>query len=1361
MNGRILRFLTVLAIIFQMFHLQGTASANSVSDKTSVTLSQGESYIFYNDGTSSKQISTDASTAKNQLFDYATYKEDGNGYGQGMNSAADPYIPSGGVMIVTVVSSNPVTFTYSGDVSGDATSEPALYKETLYKGESYTFSHNNATAASIQNDASASKKFDYATYKEDGSLFNKGVAVSSEPSIPAGGQITVTVVTDSPVTFAGYNHLFFGYISNDPALMRITLKKGESYTFTNIGKKYRSLMNDASFRNQKLFDYAIYDRHGFGYGHRMNSQWDPNIPPGGRLVATVSSDTPVTFIYHMEFNVEPSENPALLRQTVGKSETYSFINYGPRSFSLRNDIATSGKKYDYAIYSEDGTLKSKRANASAQPFIPAGGRMVVTPLSDEPITFGGYYEFLYADASENPALVRKTLQKGESFSLTNLASYNKQVMTDASAREKKYIDYATYNREGNGHVQFMSSVADPYVPVGGRVVITVVSDNPVTLIYNEKDFEASMSENPALLVKTVTKGESYTFTSRGRVQEVLKNNASATRKFDYNIFDANGTLESKGINHMAETGVPAGGRIVVSNPYDEPITFFGYFDLFVGDGSSGGVTNETEILNGESYVFINTGTKIKQIVNNASMDEKNKFFDYAVYNRDGSGFAQDHDAASSIQIPAGGKAVVSVTSDQSVVFRYDNEIKVEHSQKPALFKKTLEKGNSHLIFNVGTVSDEFLQNSGTPARKYEYVLYKKDGSVDRNETVTATKLLVPLGGKALVTTLSEQPITFWGYYELFTGEDGTGTKSKEVIIYSGESYVFKNRASTTKQLRHDGQVGNSNKHFDFAAYNRDGSGHEQKLNTREVPNITGGGRVIVTVLSASPVTFYYDNDIDVEKSSNPALLKQNVDPSASYSFTNIGMTSEILQNNVTYPDKFDYAIYQENGTVVKQETGSVDKPAIPAKGKMVVTNTSGSPQLFWGYFEFFIGNDSNGTPGNGKQVVRQGENYVFINKATTSKVVKNNGSSTSMDKLFDYAVYRQNGSGESSNISSVDTPTIPVGGRMVVTVVSEAPVTFTFDKEIEVKPASTPALVKKTLRNKDKSYLFTNIGNSDEKLQTDAWMGRNYDFILYKSDGSVDKRQSNTVEKPLVPKGQRIAVIGNSDSVINFWGHYELFTVKDNDLSGKKTVYPWESYVFINNGTAPKQLPNNASLADDRFFDLAVYNKNGTGYTQKMRAVEAPYVPSGGQAVVSVISNNPVTFTYDNDFIVEESRSPALLRSTVSNGNSYSFLNIGTTSAAIKTDIGTSKKFEYTIFKADGSVLKKGIGTTEEPLVPAGGKLIVTNISTEDVTFGGFYKLFTGMIPEPEADSTIYPAINKIFGPVFEEKVKAVQSGKQ
>ncbi|WP_432774745.1 hypothetical protein AAFJ72_16245 [Brevibacillus gelatini] len=1359
MNSIILRFFIVLAFILQLFNIQEIASANTVSDKTSVTLNQGESYIFYNDGTTLKQISTDASTANNRLFDYATYKEDGNGYGQGMNSAADPYIPSGGVMVVTVVSSNPVTFTYSGDVIGDVTSEPALYKQTLYKGESYTFSHNNAVSASIQNDASASKKFDYATYKEDGSLAGKGVAVSSEPSIPAGGQITVTVVTDSPVTFGGYNQLFFGYISNDPALMRITLKKGESYTFTNIGKRYRSLMNDASFKQQKLFDYAIYDQKGFGYGHRMNSQWDPNVPPGGRLVATVTTDTPVTFIYHMEFNAEPSENPALLRQVVSKDETYSFTNYGPRSFSLRNDIATSGKKYDYANYYADGTLRNKRANTSAQPFIPAGGRIVVTSISDEPITFGGYYEFLYADPSDNPALTRKTLQKGESYSLVNISSTNKQVMTDASTREKKYIDFATYNQEGNGHVQFMNSVADPYVPPGGRIVVTVVSDNPVTLIYNENDFEAATSENPALLIKTVAKGQSYTFTSRGRVKEVLKNNASSKRKFDYNIYDASGVLESTGINHMAETGVPPGGRIVVSNPYDEPITFFGYYDLFVGDGNSDGVTNETEVLKGESYVFINVGTKTKQLVNDATMDEKNKYFDYAVYKRDGSGFAQDLNASSSIQIPAGGKAVVSVTSDHSVIFRYDTEIKAEHSQKPALFKKSLDKGNSYIISNMGTISDEFLQNSGTTARKYEYVAYKADGSIVGQDTVIAEKLLVPSRGKVLVTTVSERPITFWGYYDLFVGEDGTGPKSKEIIIYNGESYVFKNRASATKELRHDGQHENSGKYFDFAAYNRDGSGYKQVLNTREVPSIPGGGRVVVTVLSPSPVTFQYDNDIDVEPSRNPALLKQYVNPAASYAFKNIGATNEMMQNSVVYPDKFDYIIYQENGTIVIQGSSSTAKPTIPPKGKMVVTNTSGSPQLFWGYYDFFMADDLTNPPSKGKQVVRQGESYVFINKATISKIVTNNGSSTSNDKLFDYAVYKQNGAGESSNINSTDTPLIPVGGRMVVTVVSESPVTFTYDEEIEVRPSATPALVKKTLR-KDKSYLFTNIGNSDERLQTDAWMGRNYDYVLYKTDGTVEKRESNTVEKPLVSPGKRIAVIGTSDSIINFWGHYELFTVKENELLGKKTVYPWESYVFINNGNAPKQIPNNASLADDRFFDLAVYNKNGTGYFQKMRATEAPYVPIGGQAVVSVTSNNPVTFTYDNDFIVEESKNPALLRSTISTGNSYAYLNIGTASAAIKTDIAEGKRFEYTVYKADGSVLKKGIGTTEEPLVPAGGKLVVTNLAETDVTFGGFYKLFAGMIPEPENETTIYPAINKIFGPDFEEKVKAVQSNR-
>lgn len=95
----------------------------------SITLSKGESYKFTNIHTNATYIKSNATSTN--TYDYAIYLPDGSGYDYDTDSkSTSRSVRAGGHMVVTVTSSNPVTFTFTtSQVISEASTTPALVKK--------------------------------------------------------------------------------------------------------------------------------------------------------------------------------------------------------------------------------------------------------------------------------------------------------------------------------------------------------------------------------------------------------------------------------------------------------------------------------------------------------------------------------------------------------------------------------------------------------------------------------------------------------------------------------------------------------------------------------------------------------------------------------------------------------------------------------------------------------------------------------------------------------------------------------------------------------------------------------------------------------------------------------------------------------------------------------------------------------------------------------------------------------------------------------------------------------------------------------------------------------------------------------
>lgn len=749
-----------------------------------VTVSKDESYRIVNDGWTARSIQHDGSNADNRRFDYAKYKEDGTLSASALNSIAHPTLGAGEELIITGSSANAVTFGFPyGKYSIESSGEPAYARVTLNQGESYQFINVGTRLDTVESDGTSKDKLDYVVYLANGTEASRGSGTSTKPQIAVDRYAVITQVTANPVTYGAPYRNFIARPVGGDAISRVELEVGKSYIFHNNGTLMNPIYNN-SRKAGSLFDYAIYKPNGTVNSSGFNSQAGPMIPPSGYAIVTVIGPSPIIFDYTDDFSWEPSSDPAFLRVTLEKGESYAYTNISDHLRYIHSTTKSVKGRFDAVLYKADGTEQSRSNTGNPAFLVGEGKKAVVTVTTDTPITFGGIYRSFKASEEDGDELRETTLEPGDSYIFWNHDSQSNTLRRDKSSGNARF-DSASYRGLRLLTSDHFNNTVDPEIVAGGEAIVTNVSDRSITFRYSSK-IEAMLNAQAAFHRITLKRGESRKFINVSSIDKALDVISVSGMKWNYRNYRADGTVYSQASDTTQLPLVQAGGYAVVTTVSDMPVTYGAVLGIFDVEDAQAPTGSQVTIKQGETYVFHNTGAQASSLTTDAA--HESRVYDYVVYGTD-SGVNSKVDGAgmgaslAEISLGAGKTLVMTVTSPQAVTVHYSNDIKAEPGTEPALLKTTLSGGKQGGWINRGSEEAPVLTNAKIVGGTYQFTVTDQAGKVIR-EHKEATDREQQVSGKAnirLAVAAAAPAVTFGAPYRVFAVKNTEDSKLDELI----------------------------------------------------------------------------------------------------------------------------------------------------------------------------------------------------------------------------------------------------------------------------------------------------------------------------------------------------------------------------------------------------------------------------------------------------------------------------------------------------------------------------------------------------------------------------------------------------
>lgn len=734
-----------------------------------VTLSKGESYRFFNEGSQSRVLSAGTSTTQDKKIDYAVYKEDGSLVSSNFQTTGKPSVAGGNEVIITGAGSQPVSVGFPYEVyTGDWSDEPAYTRVTLNQGESYQFTNISSKSDALQSDGTSKDKHDYVVYLPDGTESTTGTNSTTKPTIAAGRTAVVTLVTSTPVTYGVPYRTFDVQKAGGDAITRVTVYPGESVIFRNNGSLANPIKNNASSANGAVFDYVLYTSEDIVHSDGFNKNINPIIRSKGYAIVSVAGQVPIEFSYTDDFSFEYSLEPSHHRVTLNQGESVTFWNYGKSQEYLDSDASSNNKSrlFDYVTYYPDGTERSTKKSTSTAPVVFYGNKAVITGVSSQPVTMGAIYTIFDVEDRPNEALSKITVEPGQSVKFHNGGSLWNPIRSNAKSVGSLY-DIVVYKTDGKAYSdKFNSNGSLANIPSGGEAIVTVVGSQPVLFEYTD-DFSAVDSREPAYLRVTLSKGESYAFTNIITDSKRIRSDASSNKQkiFDYTIYNADGTESSSRTAIAFDPLVLGSKKIVVTNIAEQPITFGGIYRVFRGEDDEVPLP-ETEITvkQGQGVIFTNPGSKTAQL---SRVGTTNSIVDFVVY--EGTNKYVYLTAASDLdtwEVPAGGTLVMNLISSDSITIQYHAPVTATPSQEPAIIKRSLEPNGKISFSNTSSYTAPIITTIGD-GLTYDYVIRNQNQGIVREGKNVSGSQHIPGNSEFEVHNVSSQTLNFIGPYRNF------------------------------------------------------------------------------------------------------------------------------------------------------------------------------------------------------------------------------------------------------------------------------------------------------------------------------------------------------------------------------------------------------------------------------------------------------------------------------------------------------------------------------------------------------------------------------------------------------------------
>lgn len=484
---------------------------------------------------------------------------------------------------------------------------------------------------------------------------------------------------------------------------------------------------------------------------------------------------------------------------------------------------------------------------------------------------------------------------------------------------------------------------------------------------------------------------------------------------------------------------------------------------------------------GQSFEFsskVSTGTSVIQ--------KGNGKFDVASYNSDGSvdsAYCMEETLA---YVPAGGRMVLTVPStSKALVFEYDSDRITMNSSSSQALKKIVIQPGANFEFRNKSTKNEYIRQYGKEV--YDYIEYDNVSKYAYSAVNTSGSMYLPSNGRSIVSVSKGSPaVTFYVANEHFNRYI-TATEVSEPGLYKldmkpGETYEFKNMSSEDKFLRTENM-----ELYDYIVYKEDGTPSYSDVSYYGGESIFAGNKLVLTLLPTSlKETFYmpYEDykSITVNKLSNEALYKIDIEPGQSYEFTNNG--SKEARIFASWHDYFETALYRKIGSPSIDDSNGGNQ-YLDVGERLIITVPDYSENI-----TFSVGYDTykNGLtikqstePALHKIVVFPGFSYEFKNIGKDYAYIRQSGT----DK-YGYELYSKSGSLIDSNSSYSGSQSVSDGWKLKISVPkSSNAVAFytgfeTFKKSFDpnIKPRLGVFSIKQLDQAKDKSEVLKVLENS-------------------------------------------------------------------------------------------------------------------------------------------------------------------------------------------------------------------------------------------------------------------------------------------
>lgn len=819
-------------------------------------------------------------------------------------------------------------------------------------------------------------------------------------------------------------------------------------------------------------------------------------------------------------------------------QSVQFTNDTNKLESIATDARTTNDiRYDYVAYNANGKVSADdMAHTSSANVYSKGGTTVITVDYASPLTVSFSPELSYT-YSPVPALLKKTLSKGESYLFSNQAYASRSIMSDATAANGKRYDYAVYKEDDTLEKSKLEASTKPSFSVGDTIVMTGASDEPVTVAVPYEGFFGYETDESAYDTVLLSQGESYIFTNVGAKLDRLEHSGTTKDKFDYVVYNEDGTETSRGTNTSTLPQVAVGRYAVLTLITENSLRVGGPYRTFMGENRRDDAITRITLSPGTSYQFTNQGTLTNPVYNNAR--KVGGRYDYTVYKADGSYSSQGFDAISTPRLPAGGFAVITVQGATDITFDYTDDFTAEPSSEPSHFRVTLSQGESYEFRNI-TTKLHTLRTNASIDNRFDWVEYYPDGTQQSKRANTYTDPQIS-GGNSIVVTAVSAPVTFGANYRLFSWQDKPGEAISKQLVGFGESYQFANRGS--KNITINSNARDIGGHFDVAVHDNDGSVYSVGFEDTGNVVIPPGGYAIITGQSTSAITISYTDTIDVTSASHPALLRASVTPGSSYTYQNISGEMERLYSNASANVPFSYVIYRPDGTVYSDDSSHYSSVGISAGYSITVTPLAASI-TFGGVYTAFTGTPG-GNPENHQVTLSKNESYVFTNLQSSTQTLSSDAQA-GQASLYDYAIYLPSGAVDKADLDQDGNLSVPAGSQAVVTVTTDRSVTFTYGQAFQASPSPEAALLKRVLEP-NQQVGFKNVSGFAEKLITNASLaeGRYFDYTILDASGNVVREGEQTATSYSIPAGGTIQLKTTSLNPVLFTAPYRSFEFVD------------------------------------------------------------------------------------------------------------------------------------------------------------------------------------------------------------------------